>query len=385
VSPSPIAETLVRWQRAHGRHDLPWQRERTPYRVWISEIMLQQTQVGTVIGYYERFMQRFPTVGTLAAAPLDEVLHLSSGLGYYSRARNLQRAAQRIVAEHDGRVPEEPAALERLPGIGRSTAAAIIALALDRRATILDGNVRRVLARYFGIDGAPQARATQAALWQHAEACTPARDVAAYTQAIMDFGATLCTRSRPLCMHCPLQADCIAHRTGRVAQLPSPRPRALRPTRRVVMLFAVRADGSVWLRRRPPRGVWAQLWAPPEFAGIEAAQAFCASSTAPPGAALPLVRHAFTHFDLEITPVRVAWSAVASPAWPASQAPGGRPPETGALVPDAGALVHAPDAGVEEPDALWYNARQPPPIGIPAPIAALLATLSAPPPLPADD
>ncbi|HTT05521.1 MAG TPA: A/G-specific adenine glycosylase [Steroidobacteraceae bacterium] len=352
VSPPAIAEALIHWQRVHGRHDLPWQRERTPYRVWISEIMLQQTQVATVIGYYERFVQRFPDVLALASASLDEVLHLWSGLGYYSRARNLQRAAQRIVAEHGGQLPEDPAVLESLPGIGRSTAAAIVALSLDRRATILDGNVRRVLARYFGIEGTADDRATQAALWQHAQRCTPERDVGVYTQAIMDFGATLCTRSRPLCMHCPLNADCVAHGSGRVAELPTPRRRPQRPTRHTVMLLAVRADGSVLLRRRPARGVWAQLWTPPEFADLDAARSFCAASAAPGLDALPRLRHAFTHFDLEITPLRVAWSGGADGA------------------------VREPRGGVEGPETLWYNARQPPRIGIPAPIAVLLASLS---------
>ena len=385
--PSPAARRfaacLIVWHERHGRHDLPWQHGRTAYRVWVSEIMLQQTQVSTVIGYYERFMQRFPDVATLAGAPLDEVLHLWSGLGYYSRARNLQRAAQRLVAEHGGQLPEQPAELERLPGIGRSTAAAIVALALDRRASILDGNVRRVLARYFGVEGAPDQRGTQAALWQHAQACTPEREVAVYTQAIMDFGATLCTRSRPLCMHCPLSADCVAHRSGRVAELPTPRRRPERPTRRTVMLLAVRTDGSVLMHRRPARGVWPQLWTPPEFADIEAARSFCAVGVAQPAQALPLsalplealplVRHAFTHFDLEITPVRSAWS-------------GG---DEGAVCGPA-AAVREPDAAVEAPQSLWYNARQPARIGIPAPIAALLASLRSgstlpQAPLPTDD
>src|SRR6185437_7601523 len=312
-----------------------------------------------------------PDVATLAGAPLDEVLHLWSGLGYYSRARNLQGAAQRVVAEHGGQLPEDPAALQRLPGIGRSTAAAIVALSLDRRASILDGNVRRVLSRYFGVEGAPDERGTQAALWQHAQACTPEREVAVYTQAIMDFGATLCTRGRPLCMHCPLNADCLAHRSGRVAELPTPRRRPERPTRRTVMLLAVRPDGSVLMQRRPARGVWAQLWTPPEFVDIEAVRCFCAAGVAQPVAALPLaalplLRHAFTQFDLEITPIRVAWAG------------GGE------------AAVRAPAGAVEAPESLWYNARQPARIGIPAPIAVLLASLrsrpslSQAPPLPTD-
>ncbi len=209
---APIAAALIAWHERHGRHDLPWQREPTPYRVWVSEIMLQQTQVATVIGYYERFLRRFPDAAALAAAPLDEVLHLWSGLGYYSRARNLQRAAQCIVREHGGELPADPAALARLPGIGRSTAAAIAALAHGRRAAILDGNARRVLARYFAIEGPSTRRATQQELWRRAEQCTPAAAVAQYTQAIMDLGATLCTRRRPACTQCPLRAGCAAHR-----------------------------------------------------------------------------------------------------------------------------------------------------------------------------
>jgi A/G-specific adenine glycosylase len=346
-----FADALIHWHRRHGRHELPWQRARTPYRVWVSEIMLQQTQVGTVIGYYERFMQRFPTVNALAAAPLDDVLHLWSGLGYYSRARNLHRAAQILVAQHAAELPEDPEALERLPGIGRSTAAAIVALALDRRATILDGNVRRVLARYFGIEGAPDNAAAQSTLWRHAQACTPEREVAIYTQAIMDFGAMLCTRRQPLCMHCPLSGQCVALRTGRVEVLPTPRRRLERPTRQVVMLLAVREDGRVLLRQRPSRGVWAQLWTPPEFADVEQARAFVAPAAGAPLQTLPLVRHAFTHFDLQITPLRISWpqGEVREPAavWPADS-------------------------------SLWYDVRQPARVGIPAPIASLLLSLSAP-------
>jgi A/G-specific adenine glycosylase len=343
AGPDTLAPALIAWHQRHGRHDLPWQRERTPYRVWISEIMLQQTQVATVIGYYERFMQRFPDVACLAAAPLDEVLHVWSGLGYYSRARNLQRAAQLILSEHGGQLPGSCEALQRLPGIGRSTAAAIAALSLGQRAAILDGNVRRVLTRYFAVEGAPHAPATQTALWRYAEACTPAQQVAVYTQAIMDFGATLCTRSRPSCGHCPLSAGCVAWQSGRVAELPAPRRRLVRPTRQTVMLLATRADGHVLLRRRPTQGVWGGLWGPPEFANVEAARRYLA----PCGLgfeALPVVSHAFTHFDLQITPLRVRFA-------------------------DHGAAV-------EEPQSLWYNLRQPARVGIPAPIAALLASLS---------
>ena len=345
----PIAQKLIHWQKDHGRHDLPWQEDRTAYRVWISEIMLQQTQVSTVIGYYQRFMQRFPDVASLAGAPLDEVLHLWSGLGYYSRARNLQRAAQRIVSEFAGQLPDQREQLARLPGIGRSTAAAILALAHGRREAILDGNVKRVLARYFGIEGALGERATERELWGRAEQCTPAEQVAVYTQAIMDFGATLCTRRQPRCEQCPLREDCAAHGSGRVAQLPAARARTLRRTRDIIMLLVSREDGGVLLRRRPAHGVWGGLWTPPEFNSLDAAADFCGTAL---GRAeldpepLPLVRHSFTHFDLRITPVRARCRGLA--------------------------MV------MEGTEVLWYNAREPARIGLPAPILALLSNSGNP-------
>jgi A/G-specific adenine glycosylase len=340
-----IADALIAWHARHGRHDLPWQRERTPYRVWVSEIMLQQTQVATVIGYYERFMRRFPDIESLAAAPLDEVLHLWSGLGYYSRARNLHRSAQRVVSEHGGELPGEVAALAELPGIGRSTAAAIVALAMGRRASILDGNVKRVLARYFAIDGSPADSVTERELWHRAEQCTPQSGFAVYTQAIMDFGATMCTRRDPRCMQCPLREDCAARRLGRVHQLPAPRTRRPRPTRRVFMLLAVDSDGQVLLQRRPPHGIWGGLWTPPEFQHQEAATRFCATALRAARLELqplPGLRHAFTHFELEITPLRARCQR---------------------------ALTVMEGGGT-----LWYNPREPARIGLPAPIAALLAS-----------
>jgi A/G-specific adenine glycosylase len=372
---SPIAAALIDWHARHGRHDLPWQREPTPYRVWVSEVMLQQTQVATVIGYYERFMQRFPDVQALAAAPLDEVLHLWSGLGYYSRARNLQRAARQIVGEHGGVFPDDPALLARLPGIGRSTAAAIVALACGRRAAILDGNVRRVLSRYFCVDGNPADPATQRRLWQLAEDCTPTQQVEVYTQAVMDLGATLCTRRRPLCPVCPLSGGCAGYRSGRPEDYPAARPHAVRPRRQVVMLLAERGDGSVLLRRRPPQGVWGGLWAPPEFDSLEAAAAFCATSLA--GAAvdavpLPPIRHVFTHFELTITPVRARCSgAIGAPG--VADAGGAGAGGTVGAAPDG-----APAGSVVEGEGvLWYNPREPARVGLPAPIAALLDALPA--------
>jgi A/G-specific adenine glycosylase len=349
-SASPIAEALIAWHAGHGRHDLPWQLDRNPYRVWVSEIMLQQTQVATVVGYYQRFMRRFPDLASLAAAPLDEVLHLWSGLGYYSRARNLHRSAQSVMAQLGGELPGDVEALAELPGIGRSTAAAIVALAFGRRATILDGNVRRVLARYFAIEGAPGERVTERELWRRAEQCTPASQVGDYTQAIMDFGATLCTRSEPLCMHCPLQQDCQAQRQGRTRELPAPRRRALRRTRQVVMLLATDPEGHVLLRRRPPQGIWGGLWTPPEFDDAAAAGAYCASlwpSASLDPQALPRVRHGFTHFDLEITPLRARCERTV-PVMEAEQ-------------------------------WLWYNARDPARVGLPAPIATLLSSVASSP------
>jgi A/G-specific adenine glycosylase len=342
---SPIADPLIAWHARHGRHDLPWQLDRSPYRVWISEIMLQQTQVATVLPYYQRFMQRFPDLASLAAAELDEVLHLWSGLGYYSRARNLHRTAQRVAAELGGEWPADVEALSGLPGIGRSTAAAIVALAFGRRATILDGNVKRVLARYFAIDGSPGHSATERELWQRAEQCTPATRISVYTQAIMDFGATLCTRSDPQCMYCPLREGCRAQRLGRTHELPAPRRRAARRTRQIVMLLATDPDGQVLLCRRPPQGIWGGLWTPPEFDDVAAASAYCASlgsgaSLEPE--ALPRLRHGFTHFDLEIIPLR-ARCARSLPVMEADR-------------------------------LLWYNARDPARIGLPAPIVTLLAS-----------
>ncbi|HVS75701.1 MAG TPA: A/G-specific adenine glycosylase, partial [Steroidobacteraceae bacterium] len=249
-----FAALLVEWHARSGRHDLSWQRRRTAYRVWVSEIMLQQTQVATVIPYYERFMSRFPDVRALAAASLDDVLHLWSGLGYYARARNLHRAAIRIVEEHGGRFPRSFEAVAGLPGIGRSTAGAILALSRAERFPILDGNVRRVLSRHFGVEGSASDRAVLAKLWDLSDECTPAERVDIYTQAVMDLGATVCIRRNPSCATCPVSATCVAHSTGRQHELPSPRPARARRLRQVFMLAAVRGSGEVLLERRPENG-----------------------------------------------------------------------------------------------------------------------------------
>jgi A/G-specific adenine glycosylase len=308
--------------------------------------MLQQTQVATVRPYYERFMRRFPDVPTLAAAGVDEVLHLWSGLGYYARARNLHRAAGLICAEDGGELPRSFAGLARLPGVGRSTAGAILALSLGERFPILDGNVRRVLARYFGVAGGKTAAGARR-LWELSERCTPATRVADYTQAIMDLGATICVRSRPLCEACPLAADCRARRTGRQQELPVPRSAAARRTRSVFMVLAQHEDGSVLLERRPESGVWGGLWCLPEFDTATAARAFIRHSLVT-GAVEPqplsAIEHAFTHFSLIIRPL---------------------------LVRCAGAT-----AAVQEGASLWYNVRAPARIGLPAPITALLARVA---------
>ncbi len=342
---APIAPALLEWHAHAGRHDLPWQQQPTAYRVWVSEIMLQQTQVTTVIPYYLRFMERFPDVGALAAAAVDEVLHLWSGLGYYARARNLHRAAVRIRDEHGGAFPQDFEQVAALPGIGRSTAGAILALACHRRYPILDGNARRVLARYFGVEGGPADKVALKALWTHAEEETPAAGVARYTQAIMDLGATVCVRRRPLCSQCPLGPHCSARSRGRQHEIPAPRRASARPRREVYMVVALKGSGEVLLERRPESGVWGGLWCLPQFDTATAASAFIADSLGRREAPQPLttLEHGFTHFDLSITPL----------------------------------LVHCAGAeAVGEAGGLWYNIRTPARVGLPAPITALLAGLA---------
>jgi A/G-specific adenine glycosylase len=303
---SAFAGRLIAWQRRHGRHDLPWQNTRDPYRIWLSEIMLQQTQVATVIPYYAKFLARFPDVAALAAAPIDDVMALWAGLGYYSRARNLHRCAQAVVEHHGGAFPALPDALAQLPGIGRSTAAAIASFAFGARATILDGNVKRVLARVFGIDGFPGEKRVENAMWELAETLLPAdasdADVSAYTQGLMDLGATLCVRGKPDCARCPFAGDCVAYATGRQRELPAARPKKVVPKRRTWMLV-LRDGGSVLLERRPPAGIWGGLWSLPEAADesslAERARALGAAGL--PERLAPLT-HTFTHFRLDIEP-----------------------------------------------------------------------------------
>jgi len=314
-----FADRLIVWQQQHGRHDLPWQQTSDAYRIWLSEIMLQQTQVGTVIPYYRRFLENFPDIEALAAAPLERVLELWAGLGYYARARNLHRCAQVIVVAYGGTFPQSPAQIVELPGIGRSTAAAIAALAFGQRAAILDGNVKRVLARCFAIEGFPGAGKTEKELWALAEALLPAQQIEAYTQGLMDLGATLCTRSKPFCAACPMHETCIARRTGRQAELPTARPKKTIPERLSSVLLLT--DGRrVLLERRPPSGIWGGLLALPEgdadavetFALRHGCRVLDTRGLAP-------LRHSFTHFRLTIATLRclveVTPGLAAEPGW----------------------------------------------------------------------
>lgn len=327
---------------------MPWQQDPTPYRVWVSEVMLQQTQVATVIPYYARFMARFPTVQLLAAAPLDEVLHLWTGLGYYARARNLQRCAQLLVAEHGGEFPATVEAVTALPGIGRSTAGAILALSRGERHPILDGNVKRVLTRVFGIAGDPSSAAVLERLWAKADECTPSSRAAAYTQAIMDLGATLCTRSRPACTVCPMSEFCVAAREGRQAELPGKKPKRARGAKQATLLIAeTGAPGAraVLLEKRPAPGLWGGLWSPPQFEDATEALAWCRrelEDVAAETQALDCIEHAFTHFDLRLHPIRVRC---------------------------------VPKESVQDGERLWYALDAPPKVGLPQPIQKLLARL----------
>src|SRR3569833_2567582 len=277
-SESTVADALIAWHARQGRHDLPWQSDRTPYRVWGSEIMLQQTQVATGIPYSQRFMARFPTVRALADAPIEDVLHLWTGLWYYARARNMHRSAVLVCVVFGGVFPDTFEAVAELPGIGRSTAGAMLALSQGQRFPILDGNVKRVLSRYFGVEGSPLERPVLERLWQLAEQCTPGDEVDTYTQTIMDQDATVCTRRKPLCAYCPLSEGCVARLTGRQHDLPSARPARQRRVRTVFMLVAMREDGSVLLERRPESGVWGGLWCLPEFGTSTAAMSYAGSS-----------------------------------------------------------------------------------------------------------
>lgn len=342
-----LSARVLAWYDRHGRKDLPWQHDPSPYRVWVSEIMLQQTQVSVVIDYYRRFMARFPSVTSLADAPLDEVLHLWSGLGYYARARNLHRAAGLVRDRYGGAFPTAFPDVAALPGIGRSTAGAVLALSRGERHAILDGNVKRVLARFHEVDGWPGNTAVAKRLWALAQTHTPDQRAGDYAQAMMDLGATLCTRSRPRCDDCPVRADCGARGSGRVAELPAPKPRRPSAVRSTRMLMLCGPEGSVLLQRRPPAGIWGGLWSFPQCPCEVDVPGWCRAEL---GLGVEVegewdtVHHTFSHFRLDITPVL--------------------------------ARVHAPHGVVMEGgEYVWYNGGRVDRFGVAAPVQRLLTTL----------
>lgn len=333
---------VLTWFDHHGRHDLPWQARKTAYFTWISEIMLQQTQVKTVIPYFQRFVERFPTVHDLAQAEQDEVLHLWTGLGYYARARNLHKTARIISQDFGGEFPQTVEEVAALPGIGRSTAGAIISIATGKRAAILDGNVKRVLARFYAVEGWPGSTTVMKQLWEYAERNTPFERVGDYTQAMMDLGATVCTRSKPGCLLCPLQTHCQAHARGLTDRLPSPRPRKTLPVKQTLMLLIHNEEGEILLQQRPPTGIWGGLWSLPEVADLRDVPAALGLELETEATrVLEPVRHTFSHYHLDITPAKV--------------------------------VVKAPTQRIMEAvPTLWYNVDQPANIGLAAPVKRLL-------------
>jgi A/G-specific adenine glycosylase len=299
-----FAAALIEWHKHHGRHDLPWQNTRDPYRIWVSEIMLQQTQVTSVIPYYLKFLASFPDIQTLAQANIDEVLRHWSGLGYYTRARNLHRAAELIMQDHAGIFPGDTESVMALPGIGRSTAAAICAFAYQQKYAILDGNVKRVLARFCGIAGYPGEKKIENKLWDLADSFLPEEGIDVYTQALMDLGATICKRTQPQCKDCPLKFECVAFNEQRVHELPTPKPRKALPQKTTTMLMLLK-NGEVLLHKRPPTGIWGGLWSLPELPDNKNSVDFCRTelgSDVLPLTPLSQYEHTFTHFKLLITP-----------------------------------------------------------------------------------
>lgn len=340
-----FAQRLLSWYDSHGRKNLPWQQPITPYRVWISEIMLQQTQVDTVIPYFERFMARFPDLPSLAQAPQDDVLHLWTGLGYYARARNLHRCAQLVLEQHEGQFPDDLETLAQLPGIGPSTAAAITSIAFNQATAILDGNVKRVLARHRGIAGWPGQSAVAQQLWQAAHQFMAKRRCRDYTQAIMDLGATLCTRARPRCEQCPVAADCKAYQQNAVADYPGKKPTKVKPVKSAYLLLVQTPEGEILLQQRPPQGIWGGLWCLPELPLTESLEQHIALHYGPTDEIHPWQgwRHTFSHYHFDIQPVLVK-------------------------------LTRRPGA-VADSNSLWYNPKTPQAVGLAAPVKTLLAQL----------
>jgi A/G-specific adenine glycosylase len=341
MNPSAFQQNVLAWFDIKGRKDLPWQQDITPYRVWLSEIMLQQTQVATVIPYFNAFMEKFPTIECLAQAPIDEVLHRWSGLGYYARARNLHKAAKLIV--EDGRFPDTLDELIALPGIGLSTAGAILSIAFKKSHPILDGNVKRVLTRFKAVSGWTGTNLVNKELWVISAHLTPVDRVADYTQAMMDLGATICTRSKPACEDCPLKSHCLARISGMVSILPTPKPAKTLPVKQLVLLLLSNNRNRILLEKRPSTGIWGGLWSLPEFDSVESAHNWCLTKN------MPIVdsqtqasqRHTFSHYHLDYTPVLVQTDNPRNFVMEANQ-------------------------------TVWYNAAQINTLGLPAPIKLLL-------------
>lgn len=346
IDPATFQSILLTWYDQFGRKGLPWQRPRTPYRVWVSEIMLQQTQVSTVVPYFQRFMAAFPTVQALAEAELDQVLSHWAGLGYYARARNLHRTAAILVAEYGGKIPADLDALLRLPGIGRSTAGAILSLAFEQPAPILDGNVKRLWIRLHGIEDSLDTQAAERRLWSLSEHYLSQQRVADYTQALMDFGASVCTRARPHCSGCAFQSHCLAWRTGRVEMLPALRPRRNKPIKSSYWLLLCDGNNRFYLEQRPPIGIWAGLWAPPQWDSREELEKQCQNL----GIQLenlvwlPARRHAFSHYLLRYTPALIK--------------------------------VFKPPSALHDRPACWLKLEDFPQLAVPAPVRRLLAELT---------
>ncbi|MEB6338387.1 A/G-specific adenine glycosylase [Serratia rhizosphaerae] len=344
-----FSHQVLEWYQRYGRKTLPWQLDKTPYQVWLSEVMLQQTQVATVIPYFQRFMARFPTVSQLAAAPLDEVLHLWTGLGYYARARNLHKAAQTIVAQHGGEFPTSFEEIAALPGIGRSTAGAILSLSLGQHYPILDGNVKRVLARCYAVEGWPGKKPVENRLWQISDEVTPAEGVGQFNQAMMDLGALVCTRSKPKCELCPLSNSCIAYANHSWANYPGKKPKQTLPEKTAYFLLLQQGE-RVWLQQRPAVGLWGGLFCFPQFAVRQEMELWLQQRglNAEHAQQLTAFRHTFSHFHLDIVPM-----------WLPLDGAGG---------------------AMDEGDGLWYNLAQPPSVGLAAPVERLLQQLVKQPP-----
>ena len=342
-----FAQQVLGWYQRYGRKTLPWQIEKTPYKVWLSEVMLQQTQVATVIPYFQRFIARFPDVTALAEAPLDEVLHLWTGLGYYARARNLHKAAQAVVARHGGQFPTEFEDVAALPGIGRSTAGAILSLSLGQHYPILDGNVKRVLARCYAVEGWPGKKDVEQRLWSLSGDVTPAAGVDRFNQAMMDLGAMVCTRSRPKCELCPLNTGCVAYVDQSWARYPGKKPKQTLPERSAFFLLMQRG-AQVWLQQRPAVGLWGGLFCFPQFGTQQELELWLRQRGLNPDGLRQWVafRHTFSHFHLDIVPL-----------W-----------------------LEAPSAGacMDDGAGLWYNLAQPPSVGLAAPVERLLRLLAEP-------